>query len=179
MAKDKTLDQTIDELMKGYRRAIIKAAEYASEKTTKYLYDCSLTCLVEYYNSYTLATQEPKSYERTYRLKDAFVPFTRHSYVGKGQIKCSMGIAYDYNRISGYYEGSENHQPTDSDWIIDNYLDGIHPTTNGARDPLKVKYIPIKDYAYPSVKMSVYLEMGKDKFEYYMMDSFFKQILKS
>ena len=179
MAKDKTLGQAIDELMKNYKKSMLKAAQYASEQTTEDIYERALKCLEEYYYSYTELTHDPKSYERTYRLKDSFVPFTRYSLVdGGNSIKCSMGVQYDYNRISGYYNGSNKYQPTDSSWIIDNYLDGIHPTTNGARVPSEVEDIEVKDYYSPSAKMNGHLSICEKKFENYMMISFFDQILK-
>lgn len=188
MAKDKSIDQAIDELLKDYKTAVITAAKYTTKKIGKEIYERSLQLLEKYYNNYTAYTREPRSYERTYRLKESFVPFaTISSY--KDYIKCSMGVRYDYTRLDGYYYGSKKYQPTDSEWIVNNYLDGIHPTTNGSRfskdfmGPLSdgqsvVEYIPIKDTYSPTVLMEAYLDVCKNEFDGYMMISLMDQVLR-
>jgi hypothetical protein len=188
VAQSKTLDQAIDELVKDYKKAAKKAAEYATKKIREDIYARSLDVLQKYYDSYTKFGGEPKSYDRTYRLKESFVPFS--SVVERGnQIQCSVGIVYDHTRLDGYYYGSKKYQPTDSAWIVDNYLDGIHPTTNGSSIPSdfigplfdgqeRAQYIPVKDSYSPTFRMDGYFEVCKKRFSNYMMISFMDQLLR-
>ena len=75
-------------------------------------------------------------------------------------------------------EEIKQYQPTDSEWIVDNYLSGIHPTTNGSSVPEDVEYIPIKDEYSPTYLMDGYLDICKKKFSNYMMISFMDQLFK-
>lgn len=177
MSYDKVLDQAIDELLKDYKIAAKKAAEYATKKIKEDIYVKSLDVLQKYYDSYTRFSGEPKSYVRTNRLQNAFVPFSKVD-IHKNDVRCSVGIMYDYTRLDGYYYGSKNYQPTDSEWIVNNYLEGIHPTTNGSPISSDVEYIPVKDEYSPTFRMDGYLEMCKKRFSNYMMIAFMDQVLR-
>lgn len=177
MAQNRTIDQAIDELVKDYKRVAERAAKYATKKMKDDIFSRSLKILQKYYDNYTRYTGQPKSYDRTYRLQDSFVPFSNVTTYND-KILCSMGIIYDYARLDGYYYGSKQYQPTDSEWIVDNYLSGIHPTTNGSSILEDVEYIPIKDEYSPTYLMDGYLDICKKKFSNYMMISFMDQLFK-
>ena len=188
VANNKTLDQAVDELIKDYRSAAKKAAEYATKKIKEDIYIKSLEVLQKYYDSYTQISGEPKSYVRTNRLKDSFIPFSNVT-VHNNNIQCSVGVMYDYTRLDGYYYGSKKYQPAESEWIINNYLEGIHPTTNGSSlskdfiGPLfdgqeRAEYIPIKDQYSPTFRMEGYLEICKKRFGNYMMIAFMDKLLR-
>lgn len=188
MAQSKTLDQAIDEVVKEYKAAAKIAAEYATKKIKEDIYERSLQVLQKYYDNYVKNIGRPRSYDRTYTLKNSFVPFSQVVTHGD-EIQCSMGIIYDYTRLDGYYYGSKKYQPTDSEWILNNYLDGIHPTTNGSSIPKdfigpllygqeRAKYIPVKDQYSPTFLMDGYLDRCKRRFSNYMMVSFMDQLLK-
>ena len=76
MAQNRTIDQAIDELVKDYKRVAEKAAKYSAKKMKDDIFSRSLKILQKYYDNYTGYTGQPKSYNRTYRLQDSFVPFS-------------------------------------------------------------------------------------------------------
>ena len=66
---DKKLNDAIEEVVKGYKKAATVAAAKASEKTADFIHQEALTCLEKYYYSYTDVLHRPKRYERTNQLK--------------------------------------------------------------------------------------------------------------
>ena len=52
MAKSKTIDELINELLKNYKVALNEAVEYASDKAVEDIYKYSQNCLQEYYENY-------------------------------------------------------------------------------------------------------------------------------
>lgn len=154
---EKKLNDAIDEIVKGYKKAAVVAADKASKKTAEFIYNEALSCLQKYYYSYTDVLHRPKRYERTDQLKNSFV---KHSMIksGNNNIICEIGVIYDHTKLDGLYdrghdEGySGNWTPPDSSWIVNNYLDGIHPTTNGATSSDNVVYTPVKGFN-PSNRM--------------------------
>ena len=73
MAKAKTLDQAIYELLNRYSDAMEVAAEYATKKAEEDFYNHSMKFLQQYYEQY-----EPTKhgYKRTESLQHAFVKFS-------------------------------------------------------------------------------------------------------
>jgi hypothetical protein len=124
-AKIKGLDKAIDEIFKDYKNAIRNAAKEATEKAKNDLYANAVSCLVAYYDDY-----EPTSYDRTYSLIDSFVPY-QYIKEDEDDILCVAGVRFDSSRLEGIYYGSKTYSPTDSEWIISNFLAGIHPRTDG------------------------------------------------
>jgi hypothetical protein len=160
MAKsfEKQLDDAIDEISKNFNKAAQKAVAVAAEKTTDVIYDKALSCLKEYYKSY-----RPTSYDRTNTLVWSFVK--DFSVKPKGsKITCDMGIIYDPTRLDGFYwknrgDGYNSYQEPDSQWVIDNYLDGIHPTTTGgATMQYGLNYAEERDEKSPEYRMKMFLE---------------------
>lgn len=127
-AKIKGLDKAIDEIFKDYKKAIKEAAQEATEKAKEDLYANAVSCLVSYYDNY-----EPTSYNRTYSLIDSFVPYADKVKESSAGFICRAGVEFDPSKIEGMYNGSEIYSPTDGEWIISNFLAGIHPRTNGSR----------------------------------------------
>ena len=128
MAKvNRTIDEAIDEVFKDYKKAFKVAAQEASETARDDLYANAVSCLVRYYEDY-----DPTSYNRTYSLMESFVPYVNLVREQGDSLLCSAGVEFDSNRIANTYYGSEIYSPADSDWIIANFLAGIHPRTNGS-----------------------------------------------
>lgn len=152
MAKSKTIDEAIDKLLDNYEDVIIKAARYATDETCKEIYQYSMSCLEEYYESYI-----PSSYERTDYLWHAILPYAEHPHKVGNNIVSTVGVEYDSTKLDGVYNGSQKYRPVDGDWVLDNYLKGIHPATNGSRDPNTVVYYEITDEVSPWDKMNTYL----------------------
>ena len=122
------LDKAIDELFKDYKKAIKIAAEEATNKAKEDIHQNAVLCLLQYYADYP----NPTVYNRTYQLINCFVPFSEPVKEDAGGFICRAGMVYDPDRVANTYSGSEIYTPTDAEWIIDNYLQGIHPRTDGS-----------------------------------------------
>ena len=177
MAKGKTLDQAIDELMNDYQSALKVAVEYASSKAAEDIYRHSMTCLEEYYDNYS-----PSRYERTDSLWRAILPYAEFSDNGK-EIRSRVGVEYNPFVLEAYvvgnpaYNGSAAYTPVDAWYVVENFLEGIHPATNGARDVNSVIYYENIDPESPTDKMEKYLSnYVSTTFHNNILVSFAKQI---
>lgn len=170
MAK-RTLESAIDELMKNYESALREAVEYASNEAAKDIYKESMSCLERYYDSY-----DPTSYERTDSLWRSIVPCLTIKQ-DKDKITSSVGVTYDASQLEGAYYGSKKYSPTDNAWILDNYLRGVHPATDGNSRPGEAFYYEIIDDISPTEHMTTYLNnYANTTFHKNIITSFAKQI---
>ena len=168
MARTKDLKTAMKDLEKNYKEVLKEAVQYATKEAEKDIHKKALSCLEEYYANY-----DPTSYTRIDGLGHAFLPYKSVKSDGSHIIGIA-GVEYfsdmlDYMYQSGSEKygakrkanGSLDYGRPDSAWVIDNYLDGIHPTTNGypfAKGVSQVEYIPIYDAKSPTDKMSEYLD---------------------
>ena len=173
MAKGKVrnLDKAIDKLFKDYETALTKAMTYASEKAKDDIECKAKSCLWEYYDNY-----KPNVYGRTGTLEDAFVPYMDVKHIGEG-IESSVGMGYDASRLEGVYNGSQKWTPVDGSWVLENYLQGIHPTTDGSFLP-GAPYMPVYDLISPNTKMEEYLNNYVKIFNDNVLTSFAKQLTR-
>ena len=174
-AKVKNLDKAVDELFKDYKKAIKNAAEDAIGRAGKDIYTKSLSCLIEYYNEY-----DPSSYNRTYSLWQCFVPYTNSVKETTSGFICAAGVEYNPSLLEGTYSGSEIYSPTDAEWVIENYLNGIHPRTDGSREVGGGNYENEKYQGrfIPSYEMQLYLDNYRHTFEENFRTALSKQVLK-
>ena len=179
MAKAKTLDQAIDELMRDYESALKVAVEYASSKAVEDIYKYSMTCLEEYYDSYF-----PSRYERSDSLWHAILPYSEVFNNGK-EIVSRVGVEYNPFVLEAYvngnpaYEGSKAYGQVDAWYVLENYLEGIHPATNGSSNEDSVVYYENLDPESPTDKMERYLnDYASTTFHNNILISFAKQITK-
>ena len=177
MAKAKTLDNAIDELMKNYTSALKEAVNYASGKAAEDIYKQAMNCLSEYYDNY-----DPTSYNRSDSLWHAIVPYCQ-IHDNEKEIISRVGVEYNPFMLETYvdgnpaYSGSKAYDPVDSWYVVENYLEGIHPATNGSRDPDNVLYYEIRDPVSPTEKMEKYLDnYVSTTFHNNILISFAKQI---
>lgn len=170
----KGLDKAIEEVYKNYKKSIEKAAKEATEKAKNDIEVKAYSLLLDYYNEYT-----PTSYDRTYNLSECFMPYGKTTVNGD-TISCDMGIIYDASKLAGQYSGSEIYTPTDPEWIIDNYLQGIHPRTNGSVVPGGGNYENEKFYgsSQPAWNMQTFLDGYWVVFQDNLKKSLAKQALK-
>ena len=150
MAKAKTLEDAIDEVLKDYNKVLEEAIKYASDIAVKDIYAESMSCLDEYYDNY-----DPTSYNRTDNLWRAIVPYLQIKNT-KNSIKSTVGVEYD-SSVLNMYHGSEKYNPTDGDWVLKNYLKGIHPATNGGTTTETTFYYENIDAVSPEQKMQSFL----------------------
>ncbi len=168
MAK-RTLNAAIDELMKNYEGALKEAVEYASNEAVKDIYTQSMSCLEAYYDSY-----EPTIYDRTDYLWHAILPYAEETKYTKDGIVSRVGVAYDPSQLDNVYYGSKKYCPVDGAWVLENYLAGIHPATNGGEF-----YYENIDPVSPTQTMNDYLNnYATTTFHNNILVSFAKQIAR-
>ena len=122
MAKVKSIDEIVDRIVANYEVALTDAVKDVAKDAQKYIYSKAVDILYEfYYGKY-----EPNSYDRTYSLSRSFVPF--HSVTKKGtELRCVAGVEYDPELLDLYYEASKKYGYVDGDWVMENFLEGLHP----------------------------------------------------
>ncbi len=175
-AKINGLDEAIDKIFKDYKKAIKEAAQEATEKAKEDLYANAVSCLVAYYNDY-----DPTSYNRTYSLINSFVPYADEVIETSVGFVCRAGVEFDPNKIDGMYSGSEIYSPTDGEWIISNFLSGIHPRTNGSREVGGGNYEYETYYGsfVPAEEMQKYINRYYDVFDRNYRRAIAKQVLRA
>lgn len=177
MAKvHRTIDEAIDEIFTDYKKAFKTAAQEATEQAKKDLHTNAVSCLVRYYEDY-----DPTSYNRTYSLMDSFVPYSNPVRENGDALICSAGVEFDPSRIANTYYGSEIYSPTDSEWIIANFLAGIHPRTNGSSIVGGGDYEHEKYYGdfVPAEEMQKYIDSYNYTFDRNFKRAVSKQILRA
>lgn len=175
MAQNRTLDEAVEELFKDYKKAIKVAAQEATEKAKNDLHVNAISCLVNYYDNYPTP-----SYNRTYSLKDSFVPYSKPVKERFGQYICVAGVEFDPSLIATTYSGSEIYSPTDAEWIIDNFLMGIHPRTDGSTEVGggNYEYEKYQGTFIPAYEMQKYIDRYYNIFDNNFRSALSRQVLK-
>jgi hypothetical protein len=162
MAQTKDLYAAMQELKKHYKTVLKEAVQYATEEAQKDVYTKALTCLEEYYANY-----DPSSYKRSESLQYAFVPYMNIQH-NSDYITSTVGVEYNADMLAAYagtsYSASKKYGIADANWVIDNYLDGIHPITDGSSIAGEAVYMEILDPVSPTEKMDTYLEQYAQTF---------------
>lgn len=178
-AKVRGIDEALDELFANYEESLMEAMKYAAKEARREIKLEAESCLGDYYSNY-----EPTSYERTRSLFDAFAlnvfnPYMKVERSGQ-EIVADAGVAYWPMMLDGLYDdGSNQWRPVDGWWILDNYLNGIHPATDGS-SYIGAPYTPHfdgKDKS-PNEVMRKYLEGYGKTFNNNLLKSFAKQITR-
>ena len=162
MAKTNDFNATIKELKKNYKKVLMEAVQYATEEAQKDVHTKALSCLEEYYASY-----DPTSYIRSDSLEYAFLPY-KYITQNSDYIISAVGIEYNADLLAAYagtsYNASKKYGRVDANWVIDNYLDGIHPITDGSSIAGEAVYMEVIDPVSPTEKMDDYLEQYASTF---------------
>lgn len=170
------LDDAIEEIFKDYKKVVKIAAQEAIEKAKDDIYANAVSCLVKYYEDYS-----PTSYDRTYSLLNSFVSYANPVRETSSGFECTAGVLFDEKRINGTYYGSEQYSPTDGDWIISNFLNGIHPRTDGS--PFvgggNYEYEKYQGSFVPAEEMQKFIDRYYDTFDHNYRRAFSTQILKA
>ena len=162
MAQTKDLHAAMLELKKNYKKVLEEAVQYATEEAQKDVHTKALLCLDDYYANY-----DPSSYYRSDSLRHAFLPYMNIQH-NNSFIVSTVGIEYNADMLAAYagtsYNASKKYGRVDTSWVIDNYLDGIHPTTDGSSIAGQAVYTAIVDAKSPTEKMDEYLTNYADEF---------------
>lgn len=177
MAKNRTVEDILQELRKDYKTVLLEAVNKAVDIACEDVYKFSMSVLDRYYENYI-----PSIYDRTNSLWRATLPIAEvHDY--GDTIEGVFGVEYDADILesfaaSSYYEASNKYGNVDGDWVIENYLLGIHPATNGSSDPDTVVYNPWQDARSPDQYLKKYLGWYKKQFENNVNDYLIAHIAK-
>ena len=190
---DAAVKGATEDMSKKYKNAMIEAVKVASKQAEIDLMNKAKSCLEEYYDNY----DPTKRYDRTETLQYAFLPYSKIRFSGD-RIRGTVGVEYSADMLAqfidypvyyvgkdgipkishvGYY-GSSNYQPVDTWWVIDNYLRGVHPVTNGATTSEDAVYYEIKDDKSPNKKMREFIKNYKQTFDENVLVELLAQIFK-
>lgn len=175
MARKKVrgLDEALDELFTDYKRSLIRAMRYATRRARDDIEWKAKSCLYEYYYNY-----DPSSYDRWGHLENALIPYMRLGTIATGHVRAEVGMGYWPLMLDGVYnDGSDQWRPVDGWWVLDNYLKGIHPATDGGVYP-GAPYLPVVDSQSPTDKMEKYLEEYTKTFNNNIVIAFAKQLTR-
>lgn len=178
-SKVRGLNEALDELFANYEESLTEAMKYAAEQAKKDIRAAEESCIEDYYN------YDPTSYDRTMSLFDAFaigvfIPYMKVGKTKKGNMRADAGVAMWPMLFDGLYtDGSNKWRPVEGWWILDNYLKGIHPATDGSSE-IGAPYTPHYDGEgkSPDEKMKKYLEGYGETFNNSLIESFAKQITR-
>lgn len=136
------LDAAFAAIIKDCQAIAVEAVKNAANKTQKDILKEADNYLQRYYRNYT-----PKRYKRTYQLKNAIRPVFEDKS-GPNGISIEVGVEYNSGALKGYYSNSWYHQTgthwisrdsgdfdfdsqnngiPEPEWIMNNFLEGIHP----------------------------------------------------
>lgn len=163
-AEVRGLEEVINSIFSRYNSNLRKAIEDAAKKAEEDINLEAKSCLYQYYANY-----DPSQYNRTDSLVQAFVPYNKVT-TDKDGVIASVGVIYDPSKLEGVYYSETSKKPffnpVDPTWVLQNYLNGIHPRTNAW--PLygdELIYDPVVDSVSPDVKMKEYIQKYKDTFD--------------
>ena len=171
MAKSRTINDILKELAKNAQPILLQAVVNAVNIATEDIYKFSMSVLERYYENY-----EPSRYERTDNLWRATIPIAEVSSKGK-TIVGTAGVEYDPSVLEGVYDASQKYGYAGGSWVIENYLMGIHPATNGGRTTETAIYTPWQDAISPDSYLKKYLQVYKNKFNSNVYDYLISHIV--
>lgn len=171
MAKAKTFDDIVKDIIDNYANLRFQATENVAKEAVKDIHDGAVSILHDHYYAWKPKKRfKTKSdggkykngskkkwvrggYTRTYSLEHSFVS----SYDVKRKNKdvvCEIGITYSPSALIRYVDSNDISAYTTSknvlgikrdpleEWIINNFLEGRHPYTDGSSEPgTPVQYV--------------------------------------
>ena len=177
----KNLEQVFNDVINNAVSVSNDVVRNVGQKVQTDMYNKANKTLEEYYADYS-----PKRYKRTYSLKRSIKPYTKTISSGEF-LELEVGIEYDPSRLEGIYESnSYYHQDGDSwisryndnfdnsgisngipesDWILNNFLEGLHPittvnktTSKNGKITRKYTYSPYQGSTHPLKLMQEFVD---------------------
>lgn len=177
----KNLEQVFNDVINNAVSVSNDVIRNVGQKVQNEMRDKAYKTLEEYYADYT-----PKRYKRTYSLNRSIKPYTKTISSGEF-LELEVGIEYDPSRLEGVYESnSYYHQDGDSwisryndnfdnsgisngipesDWILNNFLEGLHPittvnktTSKNGKITRKYTYSPYQGSTHPLKLMQEFVD---------------------
>lgn len=172
MAQTRTITDILQELKKDYKTVLLQAVEQATNDACEDVYKFSMSVLDRYYENYM-----PSRYDRTDNLWKSTKPISKVEDMGDIIIG-TFGVEYDPSVLDGVYDGSKKYGHPDGSWVLENYLMGIHPATNGGSTTDTSIYTPWQDAISPDGYLKKYLQVRKVKLANDVNDYLLKYILR-
>lgn len=184
MAKD--INAIFEDIINDAASVAVAAVKNASNQVQKDVCEQAEKNLKKYYSSYS-----PSMYQRTNKLRRAILPYYADRSSAKN-IRIEVGVQYNAGALAGayksnswYHQGGGNWVSRNNgnfnfnsssngipqpDWILSNFLEGVHPRT---------KYIgwidedsgrERRDYVYDPVETESQYDLMKNYFDTVLMD---------
>jgi hypothetical protein len=160
----KNIDAAFASIIKDCQTVAVEAVKNAAKKTQDDILKEADNYLQRYYTNYP----KPKRYKRTKYLQNAITPVFEDRST-KNQISIEVGVEYDANKLKNhYYSNSWYHQTgthwiprhsgdfdfdsknngiPEPEWIMNNFLEGIHPwaqTDNESTNSLMEEFFDVQ-----------------------------------
>jgi hypothetical protein len=138
----KSLDDAFAAIINDCQAIAVEAVKNAAKKTQADIIKEANSYLQRYYRNYT-----PRRYKRTGQLKNAIKPVIEDHSTGRSA-SIEVGVEYNSGALKGYRSNSWYHQTgthwisrdsgdfdfdsqnngiPEPEWIMNNFLEGIHP----------------------------------------------------
>lgn len=140
----KSIDDAFAAIIKDCQAVAVEAVKNAAKKAQKDILKEAEDYLQRYYNNYP----RPKRYKRTNHLKYAITPVFEDTST-TDRLSIEVGVEYDSNKLKNHYYSnswyhqtgthwiprksgdfdfdSQNNGIPEPEWIMNNFLEGIHP----------------------------------------------------
>jgi hypothetical protein len=183
MAKD--FNQIFDDILNDTKSVAVAAIKNASKQVQKDVCEQAEKNLKAYYQSYS-----PKRYERTNRLRRAILPYYADRS-NANNICIEIGVQYKSSALTGayksnsfYHQGGDNWVSRTSggfnfnssnngipqpEWILNNFWEGIHPTTKFVGWIDEESGCERREYVYSPVQTES---------QFSLMEKFYNTVLK-
>ena len=191
------INAIFEEIINDAQNVAVAAIKNASKQVQKDVYEKAKENLETYYKGHN-----PKTYKRTNKLRRAILPYYADRSNSKN-ISIEIGVEYKSSALAGAYKSNSwYHQSGDSwverssnefnfdgrnngipesDWILNNFMEGIHPITNVTKSydgNRKYVYNPKKDPKSQAQLMEEFIENELvPKIDGYVYDSISNVIL--
>jgi hypothetical protein len=157
-----SVEEAVADLKQRQRTAIRKAVSKAGNQAVDDVYKFSISCIDRYYANYI-----PSIYDRTGQLYNTVSPVLKLAESGD-IITTTVGVKFDAGALGshehrtfwGTQPGVDNGY---EDEILDDFLEGIHPMTNGSPDK-GTSALMIQDGLSTDSLLIRYLSMYQNKF---------------
>lgn len=120
------IETALDDFKNNLRSIVVEASKKAAKKIQKDLVAEARKNIAKYYDQY-----DPDVYERTYDLQKTVIHrgFLNDNST-KNTINLEIGFYYDSMGPHTLRGGSSKYNGNaDPEWILDNFVEGIHPRT--------------------------------------------------
>ena len=129
-----SINEIVQDIKEKHMAALRSAVNKTTDKAVRDIYKFSISCIDQYYANYT-----PSIYDRTYQLYNTVSPLVEISD-GGDTMSATVGVRFDASGLGTHYhstrwgtvQGVENGYEAD---ILSDFLDGIHPMTDGSPLP--------------------------------------------